>query len=209
MEFRHPSASRLVNGHYRWVNLNKGHTRLKIKENPRFIAPAIMVPKPGYRVNIVWLQIWYEGSDLEKPADEYYGFPHSPFAEAFEYASAEAASIRQSARLSQCDPSKFTGCFLTTAAVGMLGLPDDCWELEQLRSFRDGWLEQQSGGAEQIADYYERAPAIADKLQSNPKRLARLYLSKILPAAIAAKLGFNGLARWLYSRMMRQVSDLG
>lgn len=39
------------------------------------------------------------------------------------------------------------GCFLTTATVGTVGLPDDCWELATLRAFRDGWLARHPGGA--------------------------------------------------------------
>ena len=52
------------------------------------------------------------------------------------------------------------GCFLTTAACHYRGLPDDCHELQTLRSFRDRYLAHIPGGAELIERYYEVAPAI-------------------------------------------------
>lgn len=52
------------------------------------------------------------------------------------------------------------GCYLTSACVSAKGLPDDCMELETLRSFRDNWLKEQSCGECLIKRYYEIAPQI-------------------------------------------------
>lgn len=52
------------------------------------------------------------------------------------------------------------GCYLTTACVKAKGLPDDCFELEVLRYFRDNWLMNQPNGSEDIKEYYKIAPEI-------------------------------------------------
>lgn len=60
------------------------------------------------------------------------------------------------------------GCFITTAVCGYLGKPDDCQELMELRSFRDGWLRFQPGGEEQIQEYYSCAPKLVQLMHASP-----------------------------------------
>jgi len=103
-------------------------------------------------------------------------------------------------------PSQVRPCFLTTATVETIGLSDDCWELQAMRKFRDGWLAKQPGGKAKIAAYYKGAPAICDRLRKEPEQLIKLYWTRIVPSALAAKIGANRLANRLYTRM---VSELG
>ncbi len=49
-------------------------------------------------------------------------------------------------------------CFITTAAVQALDLPDSEKVLDEFRAFRDGWLKRQPFGSEEIDTYYRRAP---------------------------------------------------
>lgn len=112
----------------------------------------------------------------------------------------------------KCMPQVMTGglfmpgCFLTSAACDTIGLADDCWELASLRRFRDDWLAYQPGGAQDIATYYTEAPAIAARLLEDPKSLVRLYWTRILPSALASRLGLKKTARRLYHRMMRDLT---
>lgn len=132
-------------------------------------------------------------------------FSRSDLAEAARAARSQQQSLNSAYNQRRCasfDPS----CFLTTAAVQTIGLDDDCWELATLRRFRDGWLARQSGGAEDIARYYADAPAIAEALRAEPRKLARIYFTGILPSAIAAHLGLNRVARAIYSRQMRALA---
>ncbi len=62
------------------------------------------------------------------------------------------------------ESKKKSGCFLSTAACQFKGLPDDCKELETLRSFRDDYLLKTDRGAELVEHYYSVAPAIAAQL---------------------------------------------
>lgn len=207
--FRHPSLSILVGGRYRWTGTRLNHAPIEIRENANLIAPPKLLPGENDRTGVLNLEIWYPGSDPAGRSDESFFFSNLAFGEAIINAPGEAAAIRASARAGRCDQTQSPGCFLTTAAVELIGLPDDCWELTALRKFRDRWLAAQPGGAAQIAQYQRRAPAIAAQLLDDPRRLARLYYSGILPAALAARLGLNRLARALYVRKMLGLADLG
>jgi hypothetical protein len=56
------------------------------------------------------------------------------------------------------------GCFISTACAQYKGLPDDCHELQILRSFRDAMAEQSEELRAMILDYYRKAPIIVKKL---------------------------------------------
>jgi len=59
------------------------------------------------------------------------------------------------------------GCFLTTACVEARDLPDDCYELETLREFRDGYVRSLPAGDEVIEEYYDIAPRIIEKIKAS------------------------------------------
>lgn len=60
------------------------------------------------------------------------------------------------------------GCFLTSASIYAAGLSDDCYELETLRSFRDGFVQNLPNGPEIISNYYTTAPKIAHEISISP-----------------------------------------
>ena len=66
------------------------------------------------------------------------------------------------------------GCYLTSACTAARGLPDDCYELQTLRRFRDEWLKYQPDGVLLIAKYYEIAPKIVERIDAQEDRL-RVY----------------------------------
>lgn len=63
-----------------------------------------------------------------------------------------------------------TGCYLTTACVDYFGKPDDCYELETLRSFRDGFMQTSTEMKEAAKKYYVIAPKIVAKINSLPNK---------------------------------------
>ena len=63
------------------------------------------------------------------------------------------------------------GCYLTTACMKARGLGDKCYELETLRSFRDGWMSKQADGLKLIKEYYAIAPRIVDSINSLPNAI--------------------------------------
>ncbi len=106
-------------------------------------------------------------------------------------------------------PEYNSNCFLTTAASHAIGLPDDCWELETLRAFRDGPLRHMDGGRELIDHYYETAPHIVSALplHTHARLWNRTWLFGVVPAAMACRLGLNRLALSLYRRMFNRLHD--
>lgn len=66
------------------------------------------------------------------------------------------------------------GCFFTSACVAFMGKPDDCMELETMRSFRDTVLMKTEEGKKLIRQYYEIAPEIVKKIDGSEKR-AQIY----------------------------------
>jgi len=61
---------------------------------------------------------------------------------------------------------KKKGCYLTTACVEAMQLPDDCHELQTLRNFRDGYVSGTLAGRELIKEYYNIAPRIIEAVNS-------------------------------------------
>jgi len=78
------------------------------------------------------------------------------------------------------------GCYITTATMNYLNKPDDCYELNTFREFRDTWLAEQTDGKELINRYYEIAPKIVNLIDDSPDRetvynqIWTDYLSKCL-----------------------------
>lgn len=149
----------------------------------------------SFTINLYWT---YEAKDY-RVNHSYRGISRG-----YDWAAARYNRLTAAYRRRECDLVE-EGCFLTTAACEGIGLADDCWELRTLRAFRDGWLRSQPGGAAQIASYYEQAPAIAARLRGDRRALVRLYFTRIVPSALAAKIGARRTARRLYTRMMREL----
>lgn len=78
------------------------------------------------------------------------------------------------------------GCFITTATCNFLNKPDNCYELNAFRNFRDSWLRSQPDGDQLIEEYYKIAPKIVEEINRNPERekiynyIWEQYLSKCL-----------------------------
>lgn len=78
------------------------------------------------------------------------------------------------------------GCYITTATCEYLNKPDDCYELNQLREFRDNWLANQEDGKALIEQYYNTAPQIVSTINQSKNKdkiyttIWNEYLSKCL-----------------------------
>lgn len=60
------------------------------------------------------------------------------------------------------------GCYITTATCISLKKPDNCYELNLFRSFRDHWLVKQKDGAKLINQYYSISPKIVHNINQLP-----------------------------------------
>lgn len=89
--------------------------------------------------------------------------------------------------LDEFDPNaddKDDDCYLTTVCVNLIGKPDDCYELQTLRSFRDNYITSQSQGKQLIASYYNHAPAIVSAIYTNSQKYkiaSTMYTDLVMP----------------------------
>lgn len=117
--------------------------------------------------------------------------------------SDEVDKMAQLESKGKCKNSSKNGCYITTAVCEHVELPDDCFELTQLRRFRDRYLLSFDGGINDVARYYELAPLINQHL--SPEKYTGLYWKYILPCAISALLGMN---KFTHARYRKMVSEL-
>jgi len=79
-------------------------------------------------------------------------------------------------------------CHITKVVLYARGLPDDCYELNMLRKFRDEYLNKE-GYSDEVKDYYKNSTKYAEcierKAKSNPKLYDELYEKYIEPAVRA------------------------
>lgn len=100
---------------------------------------------------------------------------------------------------------KKKGCFVTTACVEAMGLPDDCRELTVLRRYRDEWLVRQPGGQALVEAYYDRSPALVDAIAARADardRFRSLY-ADVRTAVELVEQSRPEEAREAYVRMVR------
>lgn len=102
------------------------------------------------------------------------------------------------------------GCFLTTACCEYKGLPDDCYELETMRKFRDNYISKQSYGEKLIKDYYAEAPVIVDKINNSENKeeiLEKMY-EKIGDIVKLVDAGCHDEAIIYYMMLLHDLSKL-
>lgn len=89
-------------------------------------------------------------------------------------------------------------CFLTTACTAARGLPDDCMELQILRTFRDGYMmTQASEGPAMIREYYHTAPAVVSAINAREDAAEIhewLYRDLVIPSVGFIQRGSNAKA---------------
>lgn len=94
-----------------------------------------------------------------------------------------------------------SGCYLTSACVQAKGLPDDCYELQTLRKFRDTYLSASEEGKTAVHRYYATAPKLVDIMnrQGNSQEIYDdIYTELILPFVRYIETGWNEEAIRLY-----------
>lgn len=106
------------------------------------------------------------------------------------------------------DRASEDGCFITTACVKSMGLPDDCYELKILRRFRDKYVGNLANGKSVIERYYFLAPQIIKAINKRKDR-SRVYDSiyiKISQACTLIEMGQEKRAFRLYSDTVKELS---
>jgi len=95
----------------------------------------------------------------------------------------------------------YDGCFITTACVNSMNLPDDCHELQTLRSFRDDYINSTEEGKELAKLYYQISPEIVEQINAYPNSrelYAYIYEKMIIPAVDLVEKGEQEKAKQHY-----------
>ena len=93
------------------------------------------------------------------------------------------------------------GCYLTSACVEARGMADDCYQLQTLRAFRDGYLRGVDGGEKEIAEYYLIAPAVVENIKKRDDSTSifeKVYTELVAPCVELIEQGNNEEAHKLY-----------
>ena len=96
-------------------------------------------------------------------------------------------------------------CYITTAVCETLGRPDDCYELNLLRNYRDTYLASLPDGDELIRRYYDVAPSIVKHIGQSGhsgKIYQDIWLDYIQPCIRMIENGEAEECRKLYEDMV-------
>jgi hypothetical protein len=97
------------------------------------------------------------------------------------------------------------GCFLTTAAVDVLGEADNGDTLQTLRWFRDNIMRARPDWSADVDEYYRIAPAIVERLNGDEATYRDLMDKHIRPAVTAIKAGEYEKAYRVYRAMVEEL----
>ena len=101
-------------------------------------------------------------------------------------------------------------CFITSAVCEILNKPDDCYELESFREFRDQYLMNQDTGRRLVEEYYLTAPRIVAYINIQPdsrERYQRIWNTFLRPCLTDIEQGRMKQCRNRYIRMVRKLSS--
>lgn len=101
-------------------------------------------------------------------------------------------------------------CYITTAVCETFHKPDDCYELNLLRQYRDSYLMSQEDGEEIVQEYYNLAPTIVKHINKNKgkkKIYADIWETYLQPCISMIEDGKNEECKVLYTQMVRQLQS--
>ena len=99
-------------------------------------------------------------------------------------------------------------CYITTAVCEYQNKPDDCYELEILRRYRDTYLMQTKEGRSLVQEYYDIAPRIVWAIDMQPdkdKIYQELYSEYLMPCIHYVEEECNKECKDLYVDMVRSL----
>lgn len=101
-------------------------------------------------------------------------------------------------------------CYITTAVCESLDKPEDCYELNLLKNYRDGYLMETAGGEELIHEYYDIAPTIVkriNKSRNSADTYESIWNTYLKPCVSLIEEGKNEECRKLYMEMVYKLRD--
>ena len=110
-------------------------------------------------------------------------------------------------------PSSMIGCYITSACVEARGLPDDCFELNVLRDFRDSYVARLPEGPSVLDDYEAKAKQIVSRIEELGHEKARavyeyLYERGVLRSIHLIRSDLPDEAYDVYRSMCKELEEL-
>lgn len=105
---------------------------------------------------------------------------------------------------------KFRFCYITTVVCESQDKPDDCYELQLLREFRDEYLLSNAEGEAMVHEYYDVAPTIVKRIDKmeNAKDIYKMIWHTYLSPCIRLIEGDKKEACVeLYQKMVYELKD--
>ena len=98
-------------------------------------------------------------------------------------------------------------CFITTAACKVMGLPDNCDQLETLRGFRDEYMMNNPEGRKLVKQYYKEAPEVVASIKDLDiyRKWFGLYIE---PAVQLIKDKKLQQAQQLYTKLFKEAKNV-
>ena len=99
-------------------------------------------------------------------------------------------------------------CYITTAVCKSLNKPDDCYELNLLREYRDQYLMGTKDGEILVKEYYNIAPTIVKRIDRSPDAseiYADIWEKYLKPCVRLIEAGEQEECRGLYTKMVRSL----
>lgn len=99
-------------------------------------------------------------------------------------------------------------CYITTAVCESLGKPDDCYELELLRNYRDKYLIEENAGRDIVQQYYNIAPTIVkriDKRDDAKEIYNRIWTDYLTPCIHLIEENEKEACKEVYSDMVSSL----
>lgn len=99
-------------------------------------------------------------------------------------------------------------CYITTAVCENLGKPDDCYELELLRNYRDEYLLEEEAGKDIVKQYYNIAPTIVkqiDKRDDAKEIYNKIWTDYLAPCIHLIEEDKKEACKEVYSNMVRNL----
>lgn len=101
-------------------------------------------------------------------------------------------------------------CYITTAVCESLDKPEDCYELNLLKNYRDGYLMETDDGEALIHEYYDIAPTIVkriNKSEDSSGTYAKIWSKYLKPCVSLIEEGKNEECKELYMDMVYKLRD--
>lgn len=87
-------------------------------------------------------------------------------------------------------------CYITSACVSGVGLPDDCDDLRLIRRFRDSYVTTLPEGEQLLSEYRDRAPAIVDAIDGLGPEASRAVYKDLHESGISPAVDLIRAGRW-------------